>query len=114
MQSEDVSEMDGMGLQTVEVRPVKCVSAVERQKSRQKGDRYNTRNGKPVPERMFQFISCKCRFDCGQLDEPSRQKLFDDFWALESWNSQTVFLRSCMKYVSIKLIYNLFINMFAK
>lgn len=97
-------DMDGMGIQTMQVKKIKPISAIERQESRQRGETYITRDGKTVADRQFEFFKCKCRFDCHTLNENSRQKLFDDFWALGSWNSQTVFLRSCMIYVSNQLI----------
>ena len=94
--------MDEMKIQISEVRSLKPITFLKEGTSFQEDELYETEKDEPVPKRTFTFITCKCKLNCFKLDEASRRIIFDNFWALENWNSQTKFLRSCMIYVSNK------------
>ena len=95
------TDMEEMGVAESTLQPIRKDSECERKRRRQHGEEYVTRKGVLSRERQFKFVNCKCRNECVQLDEDERRNIFSAFWGLTNWNSQTVFLKSCMQSVSI-------------
>ena len=52
--------------------------------------------------RSYKLIQCRCRNDCKQIPNSKRKEIFDNFWALGSWDSQSQFLASCVRADQVK------------
>lgn len=48
------------------------------------------------------MAECKCQYDCDQLPEERRKRIFERYWGLQSWDSQTAFLAGQIKKVEQK------------
>lgn len=70
-----------------------------RKDCRQKGETYITKTGKTVHARSVREYQCKCKFNCNEIDENARQALFDEYWALGTYERQRDFI---LKHVAHK------------
>ena len=70
---------------------------------RQKRKENVKNNGAPIKKIDFQFLACKCAYNCKYLDNDTRKNIFDHYWQLESWDSQTNFLITTTKQVILLL-----------
>ena len=72
---------------------------------RQAGLCYENYKGEFKEMKRFQYKDCACLYKCKEvLSYETRELIFKRFWNLGSWNSQTVFLRSCVQEVCIQLL----------
>ena len=69
----------------------------------EKGQAYVRNNGTIYEKMEFEFVSCKCSYGCRDVDIDTRKILFDQFWKLGSWDSQTSFLVTTTKQVILLL-----------
>ena len=68
---------------------------------RQAGEAYHTNKGKVKNNVEFEYRKCNCLFKCStHLDFDTRKSIFDWFWGLANWNSQTLFIKASVKEVS--------------
>ncbi|CAG2211934.1 unnamed protein product [Mytilus edulis] len=60
------------------------------------GKEYVSQRGKPVHQKVVKSVDCsKCKFKCSQkITEENRQKIFDLFWSLESYERKKDFIIS--------------------
>lgn len=67
-----------------------------RKKLRMSGKEYVSQRGKPVHQKVVKSVDCsKCKFKCSQkITEENRQKIFDLFWSLESYERKKDFIIS--------------------
>ena len=65
-----------------------------RKKLRLQGDEYTSANGKVIPARSIKPVNCeKCRLKCEtKISNEQRQKIFDSFWKLGSYERQKDFV----------------------
>ena len=68
---------------------------------RQSGKTYCRYNGEICKGKRFNFLPCGCKYDCKKLDLEARKNIFQYFWNLASWDSQTAFICSTAKQVKI-------------
>ena len=69
-----------------------------RKKKRNSGEEYVNIQGVTIPKKCPILTSHKCRFTCcDNISVEKRKELFDKFWELGSWETQTMFLMSCIK-----------------
>ena len=66
---------------------------------KQSGKTHYNYNGEICPQKEFTFHDCKCNFNCKSLTTEERKNIFEHFWKLGSWDSQTTFICSTTKQV---------------
>lgn len=69
---------------------------------RNSGKQYVSSRGKIVDERKM-GPPCKCRLDCAtKLSEDARKKLFQEYWALTSFQRQRDYLGTCIEVLQVQ------------
>ena len=64
----------------------------KRKKMRNLGQSYVTQKGKYIAPKSVQAVNCKCRNDCKKFTDMDRQTIFDNYWALGTYERQRDFL----------------------
>ncbi|CAC5414853.1 unnamed protein product [Mytilus coruscus] len=67
-----------------------------RKKLRMSWKEYVSQRGKPIHQKVVKSVDCsKCKYKCSQkITEENRQKIFDLFWSLESYERKKDFIIS--------------------
>ncbi|XP_049317002.1 uncharacterized protein LOC125779776 [Bactrocera dorsalis] len=70
----------------------------ERKRKRNSGDSYVTRKRKPIQEKQFSNLDCKCTKKCfNKITEEQRNKIFEAFWKIGTFSAQNAFIRGLLK-----------------
>lgn len=77
-------------------------SRQEKKKARQSGKEYVDVNGKYKSAKEFFFAYCKCSYQCKTVSTVERLGLFQDFWNMRCWQSQSNFILSCVEVSAVK------------
>ena len=73
-----------------------------RKKARNSGHEYYTREGKRVAEKSFIYYECSCKNKCKDVTQSKRKKIFEAFWSMNSWQSQSTFMLSSVQTYATK------------
>lgn len=99
METDD--EDDGGRLKLKRTRKlVRCESKWKKKRAkilRNSGKEYIGSKGVIKTARSVKDYDHNCRYDCKTISENDRQKVFNEFWALNSWDIQTAFINGCIE-----------------
>lgn len=79
---------------------VRCEKKWKRKKAkilRDSGKEYIGSKGVVKPAKSVKEYEHNCRYACNTISEDERAKVFNDYWALESWDMQTAFINGCLE-----------------
>lgn len=68
----------------------------DRKEAKQSGRAHKTVAGKLIPAKTFKFINCNCRYECIELPFIIREEIFESFWRLGNWQSQSNYIASAI------------------
>ena len=90
---ENDNPMDDNGNVRIKQRNPQTWKCNIRKAKRNAGEAYIAKSGKEVPEKKYQYVECKCRWECGEkVPDKSRREIHQQFWAIKDWNNQTQLL----------------------
>lgn len=84
---------------------VRCEKKWKRKRAkilRDSGKEYVGSKGIVKPARSVKKYEHNCRYACNTISEDERSKVFNDLWALESWNMHIAFINGCIESNDLK------------
>ena len=92
----------GESTESLAVREEKADAQLAK-KRRNAGKSYWSRKGNYRPRRQTKIAACRCAYRCTEnLTETERQEVFDRFWGMQDWQTQSQWLIGAMERVPIK------------